>query len=188
MPEHAMSARSSRLVAQAIAAAALLAISIGMGPAGAEVANKVRDCDRQSCPYHEPMISVPDGWVHDVGAERSLHFQTLVPNGKNFLATDAVIFAHALPKTGRTSISDHIMENQMSFRAREPHLKIIDLPDVARANGKQGFRLVQYEKPSSPGQIELIATTIDTDRDGNPFFVDISLTVQSVEALNAARA
>jgi len=110
-----MSARSSRLVVQAVAAAALLAISIGMGPAGAEVANKVRDCDRQSCPYHEPMISVPDEWVHDVSAETILTFSNAGTEWKKLPFNRRSHFAHAQPNAGRTSISDHIMENQMRF-------------------------------------------------------------------------
>ena len=122
-------------------------------------------------------------------AERTLHIKVLVRSGQSFTTADAFILAAVLPNFGNDPIADHVWRGQKFMRTQVPDLKMRALPDIARANGKVGFMVFQYEKPSSPTRrFERIATTTDSDKDGNVFVVSISLTANSAKVLETAEA
>jgi hypothetical protein len=157
--------------------------------AAAGVEQMLSDCGAGSCPYDSASISAPAGWVHDEFAERTMHMKVLVRDGQSFASTEVFILATVLPNLDNVSIADHVFRGQKYMRLQVPELKIKALPDIARAKGKAGFLVFQYEKPgSTKRRFERIATTMDTDKDGNAFVVGISLTADSAKALEAAEA
>ena len=180
---------SVKSIARSIVVTAVLAGLDLIPAAAAGVEKMVSECGAGSCPYDSATISAPAGWVHDDFAERTLHIKVLVRNGQSFGSTDAFILATVMPNFGNDPIADHVWRGQKFMRTQVPDLKMTALPDVARASGKVGFLVFQYEKPSSSTRrFERIATTMDTDKEGNAFVVSISLTADSAKALEAAEA
>ena len=176
-----------RSIAQsAVLMAALVAPSV-VPAAAAGVEKMVSDCGAGTCDYDSAAIPAPAGWVHDEFAERTMHMKVLVRDGQSFASTDAYILATVLPNLDNVSIADHVFRGQKYMRLQVPDLKIKALPDMARGKGKAAYQVYQYEKPStSKRRFERIATTMDTDKDGNAFVVGISLTADSEQALQAA--
>ena len=176
-------------IARSIALMAVLACLDVIPAAAAGVEQMLSDCGAGSCPYDSASIATPAGWTHDEFAERTMHMKVLVRDGQSFAATDAFILATVLPNLDNVSIADHVFRGQKYMRPQVPDLKIKALPDIARAKGKAGFLVYQYEKPgATKRRFERIATTMDTDKDGNAFVVGISLTADSADALQAAEA
>jgi hypothetical protein len=180
---------SIKPIAQSIVLMTALAGLGAIPAAAAGVEKMVSDCGKGTCDYDSAAIATPAGWVHDEFAERTMHMKVMVRDGQSFASTDAFILATVLPNLDNVSISDHVFQGQKYMRLQVPDLKIKALPDIARAKGKPGFLVFQYEKPgSTKRRFERIATTMDTDKDGNAFVVGISLTADSADALQAAEA
>jgi hypothetical protein len=155
----------------------------------AGVEKMLSDCGAGTCDYDSAPIATPAGWVHDEFAERTMHMKVLVRDGQSFASADVFILATVLPNLDDVSIADHVFRGQKYMRLQVPELKIKALPDIARAKGKAGFLVFQYEKPNSTKRrFERIATTMEKDKDGNVFVVGISLTADSAQALEAAEA
>lgn len=63
-------------------------------------------------------------------------------------------------------------------------MKINPLPDVVRSGGGEPFRVHDFQALSRREQpFERVATTADTDKDGNPFLVGVVLTAVSRKGL-----
>jgi hypothetical protein len=175
-------ARSTVLIALLTALQVIPATAAG-------VEKMVSGCGAGTCDYDSAAIATPAGWTHDEFAERTMHMKVLVRDGQSFAAADVFILATVLPNLDNVSISDHVFRGQKYMRLQVPDLKIKALPDIARAKGKAGFQVYQYEKPGAEKRrFERIATTMEKDKDGNAFVVGISLTADSAEALQAAEA
>ena len=86
-------------------------------------------------------------------------------------------------------VADFIAEDEAHWRSTTADAKITPLPDVARTNGKEPFRLREFEVPSRKSQpFERVATTTDIDKDGNLYLVGIVLSAFSRKGLLAAEA
>jgi hypothetical protein len=180
---------SIKSIARSIVLTTVLASLDVIPAAAAGVEKMLSDCGAGTCPFDSASISTPAGWTHDDFAERTLHMKVLVRSGQSFTSTDAFILATVLPNLDNDSIADLVWRGQTFIRAQTPDVTIRALPDLARANGKVGFLVFQYEKPNaSTRRFERIATTMDTDKDGNVFVVSISLTADSATVLEAAEA
>ena len=180
---------SVKSIARSVVLTAALVSVHAMPAAAAGVEKMVSDCGAGTCDYDSAAIATPAGWVHDEFAERTMHMKVLVHDGQSFASTDVFILATVLPNLDDVSIADHVFRGQKYMRLQVPDLKIKALPDIARAKGKAGFLVYQYEKPNSTKRrFERIATTMEKDKDGNAFVVGISLTADSADALQAAEA
>jgi hypothetical protein len=169
-------------------AAALLGLAVGSGPAAGEIAKLLLPCkDGKLCAAYRASIKPPDGWRLDADAERRFNVQMLVPQGQTFDDAGAIIYAVVTYNPNNRSIADFVAEDQARWRAESADVKISALPDVARANGKPAFSLHHYELPTSTAQpFERVATTTDSDADGNGFLVGVVLSAKSMAALDAA--
>src|SRR5262249_13006019 len=167
---------SVRSIARSIVLMALLTAP-GLAPASAAGVEKmVSECGAGTCDYDSAAIATPAGWTHDEFAERTMHMKVLVRDGQSFAEADVFILATVLPNLDNVSIGDHVARGQKFMRMQVSDLKIKALPDMARAKGKPAYQVFQYEKPSSSKRrFERIATTMDSDKDGNAFVVGISL-------------
>jgi hypothetical protein len=77
--------------------------------------------------------------------------------------------------------------NIADWRSRAKDAKITDLDDFSRGSGKSAFVRHQFEAGSLHEQgYEQQAVTTDSDKDGNEFFVTITLSANSREAEKAA--
>jgi hypothetical protein len=177
-----MSVKTGMSTFKALAASALFLIAVGVAPAAAEVLS--RGGAPASSTDYAPAIAVPEGWVHDSAFEDG-HMQILVPAGKSFINTDRVIMAAALRKAANQTIADMMRSSETGGTLHFAGISFIHLPDLSRGNGKEPFHLVLTQKPDST-KFELSAVTVDTDQDGNAYFVTIWLSTDEVETLNAA--
>jgi hypothetical protein len=157
-------------------------------PAKATIEKIMNQCDGKLCPFFRASIVIPDGWVEDKGATRHFNSQFLLPKGTDFDQAAAKIYVAVIYNRKKQPISDFMPENLADWHARAKSVKIIDLGDLPRGDGKAAFVRHQFEAASLHEQgYELQAVTTDSDTDGNEFLVTITLSGNSREALQAAR-
>jgi hypothetical protein len=170
-----------------ICAGGLFASLIATTPAGATVEKFMNQCDGKMCAFFRASIVIPDGWVEDREATRYFNSQFLLPKGTDFEKAAAKIYVAIKYNRKKQPISDFMPENIADWRSRAKDAKITDLDDLPRGDGKAAFVRHQFEAGSLHEQgYELQAVTTDSDKDGNDFFVTITLSANSREALKAA--
>jgi hypothetical protein len=171
-----------------ILAATFLASFIGAAgsPARAEVTTILRPCDGRLCPMFRPMIAEPEGWEEDRRTGRQRGLVVMVPKGKSFETTDVVIYARAQFNPGNSSLESFIKADQEQWRGRHPEAQIKRLGEVSRAGGEV-FHDYRFAAPSLGERYERVATTADTDKDGNVYFVSIVLTGFRKQAIDKAQ-
>ncbi len=68
-----------------------------------------------------------------------------------------------------------------------PDTKIEKLTDVERAAGRPAYLSYRYENPSRPQQrFETVSFGLDSDKDGNDFFVMVAVTGKDKKAIDQA--
>jgi len=168
-----------------IAAASVLAIA--GSPAAAEIEKIMRVCDGKLCPFFKTSFTPRDGWVEDKENGQRLNILGFVPRGQTFHSAGAIIYATARFNPDKKPVDAFIETDQANWRQKARDVTITRRDDVARANGKEPFRNFQYVAPSLKAQpFERVATTSDTDKDGNAYVVGLILTAKSEKALTAA--
>ena len=156
-------------------------------PASAEIEKFVQPCEQKLCPFFRASLAIPKGWQEDQAATKKLNMQVLVPRGKTYDNAEAVIYATVTFNPEKKPIADFIAEDHARWRKSTPDVKISPLPDVVRTSGGEPFRVHEFQAPSRRGQpFERVATTTDTDKDGNPFLVGVVLTAESRKGLLGA--
>jgi hypothetical protein len=170
-----------------ICAVGLLATLNATTPAGATIEKFMSQCDGKMCAFFRASIVIPDGWVEDRDSTRYFNSQFLLPKGTAFEKAAAKIYVAVVYNRKKQPISDFLPENIADWRSRAKDAKITDLDDLPRGDGKSVFVRHQFEAASLHEQgYELEAVTTDGDKDGNEFFVTITLSANSREALKAA--
>jgi hypothetical protein len=156
-------------------------------PAGATIEKIMNQCHGKLCPFFRASIAIPDGWVEDADATRYFNSQFLLPKGSDFEKAPAKIYVAVKFNRKKQPISDFMPDNMKDWRSRAKDARIIGLDDLPRGDGKPAFVRHQFEAASLHEQgYELQAVTTDGDTDGNDFFVTITLSADSREALKAA--
>jgi hypothetical protein len=139
------------------------------------------------CAFFRASIVIPDGWVEDKEATRYFNSQFLLPKGVDFEKAGAKIYVAVKYNRNKQPISDFMPENIADWRSRAKDARITDLDDLSRGSGKSAFVRHQFEAGSLHEQgYEQQAVTTDSDKDGNEFFVTITLSANSREAGKAA--
>lgn len=170
-----------------ICAGGLFAGLIAATPARATIEKIMNQCHGKLCPFFRASIVIPDGWVEDKDATRYFNSQFLLPKGIDFDKAAAKIYVAVKYNRKKQPISDFMPENIADWRSRAKDAKIIDLDDLSRGNGKPAFVRHRFEAGSLHEQgYELQAVTTDGDQDGNEFFVTITVSANSREALQDA--
>jgi hypothetical protein len=169
-------------------AAAVFMAAFAMGsPAKSEITKLMRVCGGELCPYFRASVAVPEGWQEDQASSREMNVQIIVPKGRTFDNAGAIIYATVKYNPDKAPIATLIAEDHANWRKKSRDVKIEHLPDVARATGQEPFLQYQFEVPSRKSQpFERVATTGDTDKDGNTFLVGVVLTATSMRALTGA--
>ena len=160
---------------------------LAAAPAHAEIEKLLLHCEQTLCPCFRASLTVPNGWQEDTAATTKLKVRVLVPRGRTYDNAEALIYANVRFNPEKKSVADFIAEDEAHWRSSTPDAKITPLPDVVRANGKEPFRMREFEAPSRKSQpFERVATTTDTDKDGNAYLVGVVLTALSRKGLMAA--
>jgi hypothetical protein len=170
-----------------VCAGGLFAGLMATSPAGATIEKFMNQCDGKMCAFFRASIAIPDGWVEDKEATRYFNSQFLLPKGVDFEKAPAKIYIAVKYNRKKQPISAFMPENIADWHSRAKDAKITDLDDLPRGNGKSAFVRHRFEAGSLHEQgYELQAVTTDSDKDGNEFFVTITLSANSREAEKAA--
>jgi hypothetical protein len=168
-------------------AAMALAGVFATTPAKATIEKIMNQCDGKLCPFFRASIAIPDGWVEDKDATRHFNSQFLLPEGVDFEKSAVKIYVAVMYNRKKQPISDFLPKLLADWRGRAKSVKITDLVDFPRSEGKPAFVRHQFEAASLHEQgYELHAVTTDGDTDGNEFIVTITMSANSAKALQSA--
>jgi hypothetical protein len=171
----------------ALAVSGLLLVALPLSPAIGQVEKVMRVCEGKLCPFFRAPIKVPDGWQDDEAASRRNNVTMLIPKGKTFGSAPAIIYVAVRANADKEPLATLVAREHENWKKRVPDATISRLPDVPRADEKGAFVQYRYEAPNLTSQgFERVATTADTDNEGNTFMVAIVITAQSKQALDAA--
>ena len=176
--------RAFRRLGPALVAAAAFALL--SAPASAEIRKMMTACPGQKlCAWLRADIAPPKGWVEDKGDGES-HFVTmLVPDKPELGAADPLIYVQTSLNTKAQTLDENIQANQDIWRKSEPNVKITALGTVARAGGKEPFKVFLYENPSRPQQaVEKIAFAFDRQANGELYTFIVVDTAASRKAID----
>jgi hypothetical protein len=176
-----------RALLRALAVSGLLVAALPFSGAVAQIEKVIRICEGKLCPFFRAPIKVPEGWQDDEAASRRNNVTMLIPKGKTFGSAEAIIYVAVRANADKESLAALVAREQEGWRKRVPDATITRLPDVARSDDKGAFVQYSYEAPSLKSQgFERVATTTDTDKDGNDFMVAIVVTALNKKALDEA--
>ena len=157
-------------------------------PARAEVKKFMQICDGKMCPFYEIVLTPPAGWTKEEAASKESRVQMIVPKGKNFHSAEALVYIKVSHKDKDQTLADFIRVSQERWKKAVPDTKISKIPTVARDNKKPDFESYRYENPSTPQQaVEILSFGVDSDTDGNDFFVMVVMTGRAKKALEQAQ-
>jgi hypothetical protein len=156
--------------------------------ARAEVQKFLNPCGQKLCASYQIALTAPDGWMLDAKATKDNKIQILVPQGKDFVTADPLIYVQVFVHADKQqSLADFARTSNARWIAANAKSKITELPAVERANGKPAFLRFGFENPAKAEQaFEVGAFGIDSDKDGNEFVLDVVMSGASKEALDAA--
>lgn len=156
--------------------------------AQAEILKSLRMCpEQQLCPVFELAIAPPPDWILDKEASEQNGVQIVVPSGRTFGDAPALIYVKVSARQDGGSVEDFAHVSQKRWREAMADTKIERIADVERANGKPAFLSYSYENPSAPQQqFEVVSFGLDEDKEGNDYYVMVTITGQGKEAVDQA--
>jgi hypothetical protein len=166
-----------------------LALTFAMSAvAQAEIRKLMQVGDGKLTPSFELVLVPPQGWVEEKEATKQNRVQMLVPRGKNFASAPALIYVRISHRADKHhSVEEFVRESQRRWREQVRDTKIEKLADVERASGQPAYLSYRYENPSRPQQrFEAVSFGLDSDKDGNDFFVMVAVTGKDKKAIDDA--
>ena len=171
-------------------AIALSALTFAAAPATqANVKKTIQSCDAGLCPVFLPELPVPDGWQVDDEASKANGIVVLVPEGSSFGDAEAVIYGRAFHNAGKRTIESRVEESNSRWLGAVKDARIERLDDIAGRPTGVPFQLYRYSNPSTAQQTaEIVAFGEDTDKDGNPYGVQMVITAMGEAQLDRHKA
>lgn len=170
------------------AAALALAMTLSAPSAHAEIRKLMLVGGGKLTPSFELILTPPKGWVEEKDASKENRVQMLVPRGKDFHSAPALLYVKISHRRDKQqSVEEFVGNSQKRWREEVPDTKIEKLPDVARTSGQPAYLSYRYENPSRPQQrFEAVSFGIDSDKDGNDYFVMVAVTGKDKKAIDRA--
>ena len=139
-------------------------------------------------PSFELILTPPKGWVEEKEASKENRVQMLVPRGKDFHSAPALLYVKISHRRDKQqSVEEFVANSQKRWREEVTDTKIEKLADVARTSGQPAYLSYRYENPSRPQQrFEAVSFGIDSDKDGNDYFVMVAVTGKDKKAIDRA--
>lgn len=168
---------------------AITLCALALAPnAQAEVKKMMQVCDAGLCPVFLPELPVPSGWQVDDEASKANGLVVLVPNGSRFGNADAVIYARAFYNIERRTIESRVEESNQRWLGEVKDARVERLDDIAARQKNPPFQLYRYSNPSTKQQsAEIVAFGEDTDKEGNPYGVQMVISAMSETQLDTHR-
>lgn len=178
--------RATRLI---LSAAIALTAFVTVPGAQAGVRKVMEICEGGLCPVFLPELPVPDGWQVDDDASKANGLVVLVPAGFRFGNADAVIYARAFYNVQKRTIESRVEESNQRWLGAVKDARIERLTDIAAKQKRVPFQLYRYSNPSTAQQsAEIVAFGEDTDKEGNPYGVQMVITAMSEAQLDRHKA
>ena len=169
--------------------ATAITLSIMTVAAQADIKKMVQTCNAGLCPIFLPELPVPAGWRVDDEASKANGIVVLVPEGSSFGDAEAVIYARAFYNAEKRTIESRVEESNRHWLDAVKDAKIERLADIAARQPDVPFQLYRYSNPSTEQQTaEIVAFGEDTDKDGNPYGVQMVITAMGEAQLDRHRA
>jgi hypothetical protein len=155
--------------------------------AGAEVEKFIDISSPQIRPIFRLKFTPPEGWLANAEGTKQFGLPVYVPKGDTFHYAPAIIYIRVSYNENDRPISAFIEVSQERWKKAVPDTQVTKVADEKRANGQSDFLVYNIRNPSHPKQgWEMLAYGEDKDKDGNKYFVMISITATSQKALDDA--
>ena len=123
------------------------------------------------------------------GRGRVLGLPAYVPKGQTFHHAPAVIYIRVSYNENKRDRSFNVVSQERWRNLRSKDTQVWKIPGEKRANGQPDFMVYRVHNPSHPQQAyEMLAYGVDKDKDGNDYFVMISITAMTQKAIAEAEA
>jgi len=177
--------RSCLSFGSVLALAATMA-ALSSAPASAGVRKMMSMCPQSKmCAWLHADVTPPKGWVEDKEYGEHNKVTVLVLDKPDLAAEDPMIYVQTGLRAQPQTLDENIKANQDIWRKSEPTVRITALGTVARAGGKEPFKLFPYENPTRPQQaFEKIAFTFDTQPNGDVYVFTIVDTAAGRKAID----
>lgn len=168
----------------------VLTVLFSATSAQAEIRKLMGIGDGKLTPRFELILTPPKGWVEEKEASKANGVQMLVPRGKDFHSAPALMYVKVSYRRDKEQTVEQFIDNsQKRWRESVPDTKIEKLADVERAGGRPAYLSYRYENPGRPQQrFEAVSFGIDSDKDGNDFFLMVAVTGKDKKAIDQAMA
>ncbi len=168
----------------------VLTVLFSATSAQAEIRKLMGIGDGKLTPRFELILTPPKGWVEEKEASKANGVQMLVPRGKDFHSAPALMYVKVSYRRDKEQTVEQFVDNsQKRWRESVPDTKIEKLADVERAGGRPAYLSYRYENPGRPQQrFEAVSFGIDSDKDGNDFFLMVAVTGKDKKAIDQAMA
>jgi hypothetical protein len=176
----------SRLSLGSVLALAATMAALPPADASAAVRKMMSMCPQSKmCAWLHADVTPPKGWVEDKDYGQRNKVTMLVLDKPELAVEDPMIYVQTGLRAKPQTLDENIKANQDIWRKSEPTVRIIALGTVARAGGKEPFKLFLYENPTRPQQaFEKIAFTFDTQPNGDVYVFTIVDTAASRKAID----
>jgi hypothetical protein len=167
-------------------AIAMTMAALSAAPASAEVRKMMSACpDQKLCAWLKADVAPPKGWVEDkeYGAQNLVTI--LTPDQPERGPAGSIIYVQAGLRKPPQTLDEIIRNNQDIWRKSEPKVRITALETVARAGGKEPFKVFLYENPTRPQQaFEKIAFSVDRQPNGDIYVFTVVDSAASRKAID----
>jgi hypothetical protein len=138
-------------------------------------------------PIFRLKFTPPEGWLANAEGSKQFGLPVYVPKDETFHYAPAVIYVRVSYNENNRPISAFIEVSQDRWKKAVPDTQVTKINDEKRDNGQGEFLVYKIRNPSHPAQAyEMLAYGEDKDKDGNKYFVMISITAKSQKALDDA--
>jgi hypothetical protein len=174
------------------AAAALLALTGFTSAAQAKIEKIVRMCPSETgvvrlCPIFRASFAPPKGWSVDTKSAAAQGIHIFLPPGKTFRNAPAMIYGEARYNVDKLPLAQWVSNSDKGWLEAGDGAKVEELPAGDLGAGKREVIVHRYNNPIRDQPIEIIGYFAETDDDGNPFVVRLSLNGLSAKAVEDAR-
>ena len=156
-------------------------------PANAEVEKFIQLGKDNIHPVFRLKFTPPAGWEANAEGTQQFGLPVYVPKGQTFHYSPAVIYIRVSYNENSRPVEAFIEVSQDRWKKAVPDTQVKPLANETRDNGQAQFLVYSVRNPSLPKQgYEMLAYGEDKDKDGNKYFVMISITATSQKALDDA--
>jgi hypothetical protein len=167
--------------------AAVLLAAFSLASANAEVEKFIELGKDNIRPVFRLKFTPPTAWEYNAEGTKVFGLPVYVPKGDTFHYAPAVMYIRVSYNENKRPVSAFIEVSQERWKKAVPDTQVTKIANEKRDNGQGEFLVYQIRNPSLPKQgYEMLAYGEDKDKDGNMYFVMISITATSQKALDDA--